>query len=858
MSRTANQRPITIQPTTLSDGADGTNLPPGAMSTLQNLIPSPSTRNALAPRPAAELLTLLSDLGISGAGPISSMLVVGDRAYLMVPSNLTPGFDEPVVVDLSTEPPTLVTITGVTATNVPTTPAPDGDWTPPIMAQVGSRIVVTHPGFPGGTSTRGWLSVLTGNFVSGNTQITGDLFAGLVRPPFFVLDGIEVGQRLYGPSIVDETRITDIQQTSITTTGTGLIAQADITVASATGLAIGMSVACADITVLPAGAHINNIVGTTVTLSANLSAAASSDTFYFFGGGITMADQANGTATGEIFFVLGGGTAINFGWFDLGGFTQDLTVQMNLGMNGIYGGFSVFGIQPGMIVTGSHLPGAGTPVVATQTIVIQATAGATSGSQLLTGVTAVNYSGGLWTGGGFSVVGAGIPVGAYIIASDTTTGTVTLNVAATVTATIAITISGGLIVVEDAPAASDTFVSVTVTGGTSAAPQWGAGDLDLQPMPGVPVGVAQFNGRAYFAMGDEEDGVVFSDSGFACRRTNATQALVPANGEAVTAVAPLMLGAPLTGGIVKSLLAFQGTTGIQQILGDPAIFNLTMNLLPVATGTRAPLSIFPCELGTAFISPLGMRYVGFDGNVSPVVGEGGAGVTQAFQFAANPSRICAAATVGALRITTQNNLLLGVPFQEYWYHLSRGIWTGPHTFPNRLIQPWRSTFLVAPIDRDGELWQSDVYPTNESSYIENENQLQWLLQTALLPDNTAIKMNAVVEANLALAASSELEVTISALDEDQAVLGTDVLAAGEGNQNLRQRLIEWPAPIVFKQMYLRAFGLSDYTVTLGNLYLLYEILGYNLTTEGEGNYLLTDDGLILETDDPEAQLLAPG
>jgi hypothetical protein len=56
---------------------------------------------------------------------------------------------------------------------------------------------------------------------------------------------------------------------------------------------------------------------------------------------------------------------------------------------------------------------------------------------------------------------------------------------------------------------------------------------------------------------------------------------------------------------------------------------------------------------------------------------------------------------------------------------------------------------------------------------------------------------------------------------------------------LTQRLIAWTRPLIFKQMSVRATGLSGSDVRLGNLYMRYQILGYNLDDEGDNFFLLS-------------------
>ena len=152
--------PLVWSPRGASDTLDSSTAFSGAMSTLQDLIPDPSTRDLWQCRPAATVLSLLDGSGFSsgfssgfGSGVfnqatfISALEVIGTRAYGMVSTARNPGQDEPFAYDIPTN--TFITISGVTPINTPLSPAQQGEWNPPTLALVGTKIIVTHPGFTG-------------------------------------------------------------------------------------------------------------------------------------------------------------------------------------------------------------------------------------------------------------------------------------------------------------------------------------------------------------------------------------------------------------------------------------------------------------------------------------------------------------------------------------------------------------------------------------------------------------------------------------------------------------------------------------------------------------------------------------
>lgn len=760
-----NATPISWRARGLTDADDGTDAFDGAMKTLQNVIPDPSTARAWVPRPASIEKTDFTG-GPPDAGVLSARLIVGDIEYGLVPSSTNPGFDEPYAYDLAND--AFLVVAGILAGNVPQSPPTSGDWVPPIMAQVAGRVIVTHPGFNSDDLVRfGWFDVsgaviaAEGNTVSGTRYIYGN--------PNLL--GIQPGD---------------------TVTGAGI--PAGTTVVNTHPYYIGLD--------FVGDTHSSTVIdgiASTADLFPNLQISGSG----IVPGTIIIARHPNSIDISQATTSSNPGLTIQvFGNDIMGGFDTLASTHSNTTVDGFN------------IVAGSGLP------------LGLAVGQGVSGTSILPGTTV-------------TAVGPG--------------NQITISVAATATvSSMHLTVEGVTIVLSQNTTATNNREAFVVGGGTRTAPLWGAGNTDNFPLPSIPVSVVQFNGRAYYACGT--DGVLFSDPGLPCRISNSfgIQAITLDDGLAVTALGPLLLTAPVTGGIVQAVIIFEGANKMRQITGDQALGTLAMNIMPVATGTNAPLSIVPTELGLAFISPLGLRFIKFDGTVTPPVGVDGQGIAAPFQFAVAPSQICAAANVGVLRITVQNGDAEGEPYEEYWFDIARTAWHGPHTFPSRLIQPWRSSFVLAPIGLPGSLWQSDAFATAASIYIENEVVLDWTMETVLLPDNNQMAMNAVVESNLMSAMDSDDVLAVSALDEDAQLLDAISVLPGQLSSRFRQRGLYWSEPLIFKQMSVRIAGESNGAVKIGNLYLRYEILGYTLPEpESEDFFLLDDTGLIiLQTETP--------
>lgn len=142
-----NAKPLVWSPQGAMDTLDASTALTGAMASLQNLIPDPSTKNLWQCRPAARLLIDLADHGFTAPDFIACTLVIGTRLYGMVSTSRNPGQDEPFCYDIATN--VIVPITGVTAGNTPISPQTSGPWNPPVMTLVGTKIIVAHPGFTG-------------------------------------------------------------------------------------------------------------------------------------------------------------------------------------------------------------------------------------------------------------------------------------------------------------------------------------------------------------------------------------------------------------------------------------------------------------------------------------------------------------------------------------------------------------------------------------------------------------------------------------------------------------------------------------------------------------------------------------
>ncbi len=377
---------------------------------------------------------------------------------------------------------------------------------------------------------------------------------------------------------------------------------------------------------------------------------------------------------------------------------------------------------------------------------------------------------------------------------------------------------------------------------------WSGGNLTgAVTFTTAPSSVRNFNQRAYWITNPPtgQPAVIFSDVLVPRTVTNANQVLTFGDNVALTALFGLPLSNQL-GGIIQSLIVFKGVTNMYQITGDAATLpasDLAVNSLNIATGTLAPNSICATPKGLSFIAPDGLRFIDFTAKVSDPIGNDGMGKTLPFIYSNVPSRMCAAANGSIIRITTQDASLIGTPWVEYWYDMPRQIWSGPHTFPASCIAPYNNTFIVAPRDVPGTLWQSDYVQNATSTFTENGTPLTFTWTSCMLPDTNQMAEYAMIESTIYMGLAAGATYTILALDQNQAVLQqasvSNVNAAtvwgaftwgsgiwGGAANNLFPRRVPWPEPVVFRRMQMQVQGTSGAAVRVGTMHLRYEQLGY--------------------------------
>jgi hypothetical protein len=427
------------------------------------------------------------------------------------------------------------------------------------------------------------------------------------------------------------------------------------------------------------------------------------------------------------------------------------------------------------------------------------------------------------------------PLNAGVLPGQTVTGTgIPAN-------TTVVSVTATSVTISNAATSSGSGVALTFAGGTPSAPRWASGNLNGTPLPSVPVCVNQFNGRAYFGVGYA---LQMSDAGNALQCTNASnvQVITFQNGVPVTALSSLPF-TNLQGGVVQSLIAFQGGDSIQQITGDPTTTNLAVNLIQHGTGTLSPLSLDITPQGLAFIAPDGLRMVTLLGTVTEVIGGNGEGVALPFINTVAPSRTAAAYNTDVYRVAVNVG---GITQQEFWYHFKLKSWSGPHTLSTNLIvaAPGTVGFLVMSNLNAAQLYNSEAITLPNSTYIENGQALACSWVTSLSPDTETVSENEIVIATISLGSLVATNFTITVINEagtqlDQVIMVPPVTNApiwgaaiwgaftwAQPGSYYAQHQIYWNQPIVFKQCQISVAFTAGQGDVVGNVYMDYRRLGY--------------------------------
>ena len=376
------------------------------------------------------------------------------------------------------------------------------------------------------------------------------------------------------------------------------------------------------------------------------------------------------------------------------------------------------------------------------------------------------------------------------------------------------------------------------------APVYSAGNTSTNGLPIVPVGVANYNNRAYFICGNK---LYYSDSLDSTKMTNAGQMLTVGDTAAMTA----LVGLPVqtsSAGIVAVLIAFKGNQ-VWQISGDAAISgSLAQNFITLNFGTSAPRSVVQTPIGIIFIGFDGPYLINTLGLVAPLKDEMKAQVADIqapFLNANHPSR-AAAAFSGSIYRVCLDVFVNGITVtQDFWYDIARKKWSGPHTFGYDCITQTGGYFIVASRNVGAFFFASYAIPNPATTYNDNGVALTYIWETSGLPKTPDPSMKQIVESTIEIGSiARNTTYLIIAQDENKNIITSVSLTLtnnnsvwgsnkwGDGsvwNAIVNKPLtvtIPWNIPLVFKKVSFKIIVTSLSAFCIGVLTTKYQDAGY--------------------------------
>lgn len=380
-----------------------------------------------------------------------------------------------------------------------------------------------------------------------------------------------------------------------------------------------------------------------------------------------------------------------------------------------------------------------------------------------------------------------------------------------------------------------------------ASPAWSSANTATNALPGVPQCVANFNNRAYFAVGNI---LYYSDTLVPLTRTNATQSITLGGIDSVTALSGLPVQTT-SGGVTQALLAFKEFE-VWQVTGDPAVTGapLLVNYLSLNVGTKAGRSVVQTPIGTAFMAIDGPMLVTSLGvlqvmTFAPVPGETDKPDIQApFIYSTAPTRTAAGYTGGVYRICVDTFLNSIISTNDYWFDGRRRRWSGPHTWPADCMDQVGNYFVVSHRTTGAALYKAQIIPDATTVYLDNGSPLMFNLESSTFPKDAKMNEKQVVESTIELGtAGGTVVYTINALNDQRVSLNQVVLTAlGRGalwGSNLwgvnfwtasintpKVYTVAWTAPVVFQKMALQVSGQASNNISIGTFFARYQDTGY--------------------------------
>jgi hypothetical protein len=385
---------------------------------------------------------------------------------------------------------------------------------------------------------------------------------------------------------------------------------------------------------------------------------------------------------------------------------------------------------------------------------------------------------------------------------------------------------------------------------TPASPAWRDENVATNALPSVPVAVANFNNRAFFAC---TNAVVFTDIlTNPLTRTNANQVLTVGDSQPINALSGLP-NQSTGGGIVQSLTIFKKTQ-IWQVVGDYSTANLSLNFLSLQIGTPSPRSIQQCPAGLYFAAQSGPYFIDLLGGVRELVHQPGEGaqpdIQIPFQNAVTPTRWASAYATPIYRICGPTVILNVQSVNDYWFDEHKRRWTGPHSFAYDCGGSLSDLFILSSANNPGIIIQgspvpnagfpttnlgsainfslvSSTFPRTEDMLVKQvtETQIELSSPTA----NTTFVISAQNEANNGIGGPINVNVGLGLPQWGSVTWGSFIWTASLQPFRPQTLPVYWTAPLIFEKMQLTISGTLSGHIGIGTLYARFQKTGYMTT-----------------------------
>lgn len=376
-----------------------------------------------------------------------------------------------------------------------------------------------------------------------------------------------------------------------------------------------------------------------------------------------------------------------------------------------------------------------------------------------------------------------------------------------------------------------------------AAPAWSSSNLATNPLTGVPTSVANFNNRAYFAVGNVLN---FSDPLAPLTRTNATQAVTIGDTTPIMAQSGLPIQTT-SGGVIGALVVFKASQ-VWQVTGDPSTSNLALNYISLTTGCVSPRSVVQGPFGIFFAGVDAPYILNFLGTLVPLSSRPGtdypADLQVPFQNTTQASRISAAFAGNVYRVCVPTLIQGQGQTNDYWYDIRRKRWTGPHSFTYDCASQFGESFVLSGAAHGAALFISATIPSANSIYQDAAASFLCHLRSSDFPKTGHMQQIQVVESTIELGTTGvSAFFNLTALGDQNNTLGSAYVVTppsgsvwgafnwGQANWSSDTSIphvwtIPWPAALVFQKMSIDVSVTPVNGIQIGTFFARYQDAGY--------------------------------